>query len=127
MRYLNWGYLNSPMNSICRMLLGSKVNHRTHVTSWSMLHRDFQIGLKFWWGDGLWRVTDIGTRTVIAIRIDRIEIEGGAADHTPLSSIDLATAEAAGWFDGPPYGVLEIVLDEVDVETCWLASPHRSA
>jgi hypothetical protein len=28
------------------------------------------------------------------------------------------TAEAEGWFEGPPYAVVETVLDENDIEDC---------
>jgi hypothetical protein len=31
-------------------------------------------------------------------------------------------AEAGGWFNGPPYGVAEVVLDEHDLPACSLNS-----
>ena len=35
---------------------------------------EFSIGMEFWTGTGRWRVTDVGTRTVVAIRVDRAEM-----------------------------------------------------
>jgi hypothetical protein len=83
-----------------------------------MKHGEFKIGMEFRIGGGLWRVTDIGTRTVIAIRIDRVEIEGGTPGPVALNTLDRMTAEAEGWFEGPPYAVVETVLDENDIEDC---------
>jgi hypothetical protein len=93
-------------------------DHLQNPREADMQHGDFQIGMKFRMGDGLWRVTDIGSRTVIAIRIDRVEIEGGSPESAALSPVDSAIATDEGWFDGPPYAVLETVVDEVDFEGC---------
>lgn len=57
-----------------------------------MLHTDFKIGDEFTTATGTWRCTDIGTRTMIAIKI---------SDY-----------EAQSWFNGPPYAVVEHVFDE---------------
>jgi hypothetical protein len=65
-----------------------------------MRHGDFRIGLEFMTDTGRWRCTDLGTRTVIAIRLDRPD------DPT--------------WYLGPPYAVAEHVFDEDGVEGCWL-------
>jgi hypothetical protein len=62
-----------------------------------MKHADFQIGTEFLTATGRWRVTDIGTRTVIAIKLDRPDM---------------------GDFNGPPYSVLESVFDEYDFDGC---------
>ena len=59
---------------------------------------DFKIGLLFRCGGYEWRCTDIGTRTVAAIFMDRNK--------------DLS------WFHGPPYAVPEEVFDESDIEAC---------
>lgn len=67
-----------------------------------MKHEDFYIGLEFLGSAGfVWRCTDIGTRTITAIRID----EG----------------RDASWYNGPPYAVEEVVFDEYDLPGC-----HRS-
>lgn len=65
-----------------------------------MKHSDFVMGQHFTcYADATWRVTDIGTRTVIAIRV-RDDIL------------------AEGWDKGPPYAVCEIVFDENDFPAC---------
>jgi len=66
-----------------------------------MNHGDFRIGLEFWMGDHRWRCTDIGTRTVCAIKLD---------------------APDEGWYRGPPYAVAEYCLDEDDLEVCSLSN-----
>jgi hypothetical protein len=37
---------------------------------------DLTIGGTFWCGEQPWRCTDIGTRTIVAIRIDGVEVAG---------------------------------------------------
>lgn len=80
-----------------------------------MRHGDFRIGAEFRCGGRLWRCTDIGTRTIVAIRIDRVEVGGSPPLRRTLSG---AEAEAEGWFGGPPYAVVESVFDENDIEGC---------
>jgi hypothetical protein len=77
---------------------------------------EFQIGMEFRAAEGVWRVTDIGTRTVIAIRIDRVEV--GSDDPDSCRTLDCTAAAAAGWFNGPPYTVTEAVFDENDIKGC---------
>lgn len=60
-----------------------------------MLRSDFKIGDEFRTTTGTWRCTDIGTRTIIAIKI---------SDY-----------DDASWFNGPPYAVVEHVFDENDL------------
>lgn len=55
---------------------------------------DFKIGMLFRCGGRSYKVTDLGTRVVVAIR------------------------QKAGWMDGPPYDVAEIVFDEDDLPVC---------
>lgn len=55
-------------------------------------HKDFYIGREFWTATGRWRCTDMGTRTICAIKL-----EGDPANWT-----------------GPPYSVAEGVFDEYD-------------
>lgn len=62
-----------------------------------MEHGDFHIGLEFMMNGARWRCTDVGTRTVAAIKLDR---------------------EDATWYAGPPYAVGEYCLDENDLEAC---------
>ncbi len=65
-----------------------------------MIHADFTIGLEFKTATGLWRCTDLGSRTIIAIKIDD--------DKDP------------SWYVGPPYAVAEWVFDEDDMGGCQL-------
>jgi hypothetical protein len=55
-------------------------------------HADFTIGREFWTETGCWRCTDIGTRTICAIKLD---------------------GDPRNW-NGPPYAVVEHVFDEND-------------
>lgn len=79
----------------------------------------FAIGMEFSCGGRRWRCTDIGTRTIAAIRVDAVEAMrrqiGGEPQPRPL---DGAEAVAEGWFNGPPYAVAEIVFDEDDQTVC---------
>jgi hypothetical protein len=59
-----------------------------------MRHVDFRVGAEFRCGGRQWRCTDIGLRTIIAIRINRVEVGGNALErHHTLSGAD---AEAEG-------------------------------
>ena len=62
-----------------------------------MTHSEFAIGGEFRTANGRWRCTDIGTRTIVAIRLD-------APDES--------------WYNGPPYAVVEYSFDEDDVGGC---------
>ena len=63
-----------------------------------MRHAEFTIGGTFWCGALQWRCTDIGTRTIVAIRIDRVEV--GSPDPDLRRALNRAEAEADGWFNG---------------------------
>jgi hypothetical protein len=65
-----------------------------------MIHSDFRIGIEFIMSDARWRCTDVGARTVSAIKLN---------------------ASDASWYNGPPYAVAEYCLDENDFEACSLA------
>jgi hypothetical protein len=71
-----------------------------------MTRSDFWIGREFLTGAGRWRCTDVGTRTIAAIRLDM--------DHDPT------------FYSGPPYLVGESIFDEYDVEGCEAAPKRRS-
>ena len=68
-----------------------------------MNHSDFKIGTEFLTATGRWRCTDVGTRTIAAIRLE--------LDHD------------SAWYNGPPYAVVEHVFDEYGFEDCDPA-PH---
>lgn len=54
-----------------------------------------KIGDEFETETGKWRVTDIGTRTIIAIKLDK---------------------DDDSWYNGPPYAVAEYAFDEDDIQ-----------
>jgi hypothetical protein len=64
-----------------------------------MGHDDFCVGLGFYTATGRWRCTDVGSRVIIAIRLD---------------------APDPSWYQAPPYAVAESVLDENDLAGCSL-------
>lgn len=68
-----------------------------------MKPQEFKIGLEFWMSGAKWRCTDIGTRVVVAIKLDH--------------------PEDPSWYAGPPYAVAELVLDEHDLPACSLVQP----
>jgi len=72
----------------------------------AMTLHDFKIGNAFWTRTGEWRCTDIGTRVVVAIRLDQ-------DDPT--------------WYNGPPYAVAETVFDEDDLEVCFASEAEMLA
>jgi hypothetical protein len=88
-------------------------------------HGDFTIGGTFRCGDGERRCTNIGTRTIVAIRIDSVRVGGKEARAAP--HLDRAAAEAEGWFNGPPYAVAEYVFDECDIESCSLITEESGS
>ena len=91
-----------------------------------MRHDEFSISETFYCGDQQWRCTDIGTRTIVAIRIDRVEI--GSPDPALHRTLTRVEAEAERWFNGPPYAVAEIVFDEHDLPACSLENmPSRQS
>jgi hypothetical protein len=59
---------------------------------------DFRIKQDFYLSGEKWRCTDIGTRTIAAIKLNRPEDES--------------------WYNGPPYAVVEALFDEFDIEGC---------
>lgn len=84
-----------------------------------MKRDDFHIGVEFTCGDGTFRCTDVGTRTVVAIRIDEVSVASVNEDGSVIGrTIGEGAAKADGWFDGPPYAVAETVFDEDDLEAC---------
>lgn len=64
-----------------------------------MVKEDFHIGLEFYTASGKWRCTDIGTRVVVAIKLDQ---------EDPRN------------YSGPPYSINESVFDEYDLKGCSL-------
>ncbi len=62
-----------------------------------MTKDDFSIGMEFYTAAGKWRCTDIGSRVIVAIQLDK---------------------DDPSWYTGPPYAVAEWVFDEYDLGGC---------
>jgi hypothetical protein len=82
-----------------------------------MTHAEFTIGCTFTCGGKRWRCTDIGTRVIVAICLEprdmvRSWYENGERIEEHYLSDDPRD------LDGPPYGVVERVFDENDIQAC---------
>lgn len=66
---------------------------------------NIDVNSEFRCGDAVFRCTDVGRRTISAIRIDHVYVNGEAV-------MTRAEAEEQGYFMGPPYAVPERVFDE---------------
>jgi len=76
-------------------------------------HEDYSIGLEFKTDTGIWRCTDIGQRTITAIKISDITITTTKPDGSSTTRLD--ESPDTSWFNGPPYAVQEVVFDENDL------------
>ncbi len=85
-----------------------------------MTLNEFKIGSEFWCSNRRWRCTDIGTRVVIALRVDQIDITSLKDGVQTTRTISGEEAEKVGWFSGPPYRSGEHIFDEYDLEVCTL-------
>jgi hypothetical protein len=83
-----------------------------------MKHSEFTLGGTFWCSHREWRCTDIGSRSIIAIRTDSVNVGGNVPELR--RTLSRSEAEADGWFNGPPYAVAEVVFDEDDLPACSL-------
>ena len=81
-----------------------------------MRREDFSIGMNFSTVTGRWRCTDIGTRTIAAIKISDIEVATQVESET---TIQIHKNPERSWFTGPPYAVAEKTFDEDDMKGCW--------
>jgi hypothetical protein len=81
-----------------------------------MEHRDFVIGGAFATRHSLWRCTDIGTRTVVAIQLDRMEVVEVKGGREQQRTID--PRREPSWLSGPPYVAAEQVFDNCDFPAC---------
>ena len=82
----------------------------------------WKIGMKFWMSGKQYRVTDVGSRTLAAICID-MPMEIMVARHGELEGTPEMTDDTS-WFNGPPYAVVEHVMDENDLQVCYLEKPE---
>jgi hypothetical protein len=58
---------------------------------------EFKINGEFMFAEERYRCTDIGTRVIIAIRLDKTD---------------------PSWYNGPPYAVAEMIFDEYELPDC---------
>ena len=80
-----------------------------------MKFSEFKIGDTFQCSGERYRCTDVGTRVVVAIRIDRVEV---VRDRIFKETLPYEQAKKDGWFNGPPYAIAEQVFDEDDLVVC---------
>lgn len=66
---------------------------------------DFSIGLIFYTGAGMWRCTDVGSRVIVAIKLNQKDERN---------------------YNGPPYSICESVFDEYDIGGCSLDADEFS-
>jgi hypothetical protein len=83
-----------------------------------MEYKDFTIGMEFLCSDKRWCCTDVGMRTIVALCLEDREDVFWKDGKEMKRTLTKEEAEADGWFNGPPYAVAEIVLDEDDMEGC---------
>lgn len=87
-----------------------------------MEHSDFKIGLEFWCGEKRWRCTDVGTRVVVAICLEPREMVRVEFDPVRRTNRRMRfRSDDPRDLNGPPYGVVENVFDECDIEGCSLS------
>ena len=85
-----------------------------------MQHSEFSIGLEFWCAGKRWRCTDTGTRVITAISLEpreMVEISVDPEDKSKRVERRFLSEDPRD-LNGPPYGVLESVFDENDIEAC---------
>ncbi len=62
-----------------------------------MQKENFHIGCEFYTATGKWRCTDIGTRVIIAIKLDKKD---------------------ESWYNGPPYASFYVILRRQKIKWC---------
>lgn len=72
----------------------------------------WKIGMQFWMSGKQYRVTDVGSRTLAAIPLETLTTNG-----------TITFEEHPSWWNGPPYAVVEQVIDEHDLQACYLEKP----
>ena len=88
-----------------------------------MEHADFSIGLTFWTATEAWRCTDVGTRTIVAVKLGPRELVRRLED----GSLETFVADDPALLNGPPYAIAEHVFDENDIEGCYATEAQRDA
>ena len=86
-----------------------------------MKHEQFRIGMEFWCGGRRWRCTDVGTRTVVGMCLERHEAVSVTGDVEAGSVTAQTSTTDESWLAGPPYAVAEEVFDEHSIAGCSLS------
>lgn len=84
-----------------------------------MRREEFRIGAEFWTATGSWRCTDVGTRTIVAIKLGPTEITCIRIDDNGDRHQTTTIEDDPSFLNGPPYAVVETVFDEDDLEGCY--------
>lgn len=69
-----------------------------YIKGTKLILKDFKISQEFYTNAGKWRCTDVGTRAIVAIALNKIDEKN---------------------YNGPPYSVQEIVFNEYDFDGCF--------
>lgn len=83
-----------------------------------MKHTDFQIGTEFFTASGKWRCTDVGSRVIVAISLEPREMVRLSTDSSGRQVKETFISDDPRDLNGPPYGVVEYVFDEYDLDGC---------
>jgi hypothetical protein len=83
-----------------------------------MRHEEFVIGEAFWTATGAHRCTDVGTRTIVAVKMGPRAIvrQESVGDERRSATVII---DDPSWLNGPPYAVAELVFDENDLAGCY--------
>lgn len=90
-----------------------------------MKHSDFYIGMEFFTASGKWRCTDVGSRVIVAISLDAREMVSVHYGHNKKRHEERFVSTDPSDLIGPPYGVIEYVFDEYDLDGCYI-SPEEA-
>jgi hypothetical protein len=90
-----------------------------------MKHSGFYTGMEFFTAAGKWRCTDVGSRVIVAISLDAREMMCVHYDENKNSHEERFVSTDPSNLIGPPYGVVEYVFDEYDLEGRYI-SPEEA-
>ncbi len=79
-----------------------------------MRKQDFTIGSQFLCGGRRWLFTDVGTRVIVAVRVDVVEEAHMRHGRQSVVTRNVTPED----LKGPPYYLAETVFDEDDMEGC---------
>ncbi len=90
--------------------------------------KQIRINQHFWMSGKKYLCTDVGTRTIAAIRWDlneKIPMIEGRYKGKKLITKKVMRKRKLEDFNGPPYHVVEIVIDEYALESCTISPPRK--